>query len=96
MYSLQKIFGNKTDANNLKRICQLTFKIYHILYSESSKGTFYALLNENRFPMYNDAEEEFDTKLRLENNLNEVAIGYWESEDGSESYYSKVYKLIKI
>ena len=57
---------------------------------------FYALLNETRFPMYNDAEEEFDTKLRLENNLNEVAIGYWESEDGNESYYSKVCKQVEI
>ena len=54
------------------------------------------MLNETRFPMYNDAEEEFDTKLRLENNLNEVAIGYWESEDGNESYYSKVCKQVEI
>ena len=65
-------------------------------FSESSKGTFYALLNEARYPMYNDAEEEFDTKLRLENNLNDVAIGYWESEVGLESYYSKVDKKVEI
>ena len=42
--------------------------------------------------MYNDFEEGFDTKLRLENDLNEVVIGHWKSEDGEQDYYSKVHK----
>ena len=42
--------------------------------------------------MYNDFEEGFDTKLRLENDLNEVVIGHWKSEDGEQDYYSKVRK----
>ena len=42
--------------------------------------------------MYNDFEEGFDTKLRLENDLNEVVIGHWKSEDGEQDYYSKVCK----
>ena len=46
--------------------------------------------------MHNDAEEEFDSKLRLESNLNEVVIGHWQNEDGSEKYYSKVNRQIEI
>ena len=40
--------------------------------------------------MYNDAEEDFEDKLRLEDDLNEVVIGHWKSHDGVEEYYSKV------
>ena len=40
--------------------------------------------------MYNDAEEDFEDKLRLENDLNGVVIGHWKSHDGVEEYYSKV------
>ena len=40
--------------------------------------------------MFNDAEEDFDDKLRLESDLNEVVIGHWKSHDGVEDYYSKV------
>ena len=40
--------------------------------------------------MYNDAEEDFEDKLRLEDDLNEVVIGHWKSHDGAEEYYSKV------
>ena len=46
--------------------------------------------------MYNDNEEGFDSKLRLENDLNEVVIGHWKSEDGLEEYYSKVSKYFEI
>ena len=62
------------------------------MFLEASAGTFNAILNEKQYPMYNDFEEGFDTKLRLEKDLNEVVIGHWKSEDGEQDYYSKVSK----
>ena len=67
--------------------------LYSLLYSfftEASEGTFYSILNGKQYPMYNDAEEDFEDKLRLEGDLNEVVIGHWKSHDGVEEYYSKV------
>ena len=67
--------------------------LYSLLYSfftEASEGTFYSILNGKQHPMYNDAEEDFEDKLRLEGDLNEVVIGHWKSHDGVEEYYSKV------
>ena len=47
-------------------------------------------MDGKRYPMYNNAEEDFQDNLRLENDLNEVVIGHWKNYDNSEEYYSKV------
>ena len=58
--------------------------------TEASAGQFYAIMGNERYPIYNDAEEEFQSKLRLDYDLNKVEIGHWKSHDDSEEYWSKV------
>ena len=65
-------------------------KIPCIIFAEASLGTFYSILNGQQEPIYNDAEEGYEDKLRLEEDLNEVVIGHWKSHDEQEEYYSKV------
>ena len=57
-------------------------------------GTFYSIMNGKQEPIYNDAEEEREEKLRLEDDLNEVVIGHWKSLDDQEEYYSKVRTIL--
>ena len=45
------------------------------------------------YPFYNDADEKFQEKLRLDEDLNEVVIGHWKNYDKSNEYYSKVSTL---
>ena len=42
------------------------------------------------YPFHNDADENFEEKLRLHQDLNDVRIGHWKSHDGKEEYYSPV------
>ena len=59
-------------------------------------GMFYAIKNGEMFPFYNDAQEGFQEKLRLEKDLNEVRIGHWKSHDDEEEYYSPVSNSITV
>ena len=42
------------------------------------------------YPFHNDADENYEEKLRLHKDLNDVRIGHWKSHDGKEEYYSPV------
>ena len=68
--------------------------IVPLLFLEASMGTFYSIMNGKQEPIYNDAEEEHEEKLRLEDDLNEVVIGHWKSHDDQEEYYSKVRTIL--
>ena len=75
-------------------ICQLskimTTRLITKICHKVRKGTFYAIKGETTYPFYNDADEEFQDKLRLDYDLNKVEIGHWKSYDDSVEYYSKV------
>ena len=57
---------------------------------ELSAGMFYALMDGKRYPFYNDADEDYQDKFRIEKELNEVVIGHWKNYDNTKEYYSKV------
>ena len=70
------------------------FSTNQFSFIEAASGNFYSIFNGKVNPIYNDFEDEYEEKLRLDDNLNEAVIGHWKSRDGNEEYYSKVRKWL--
>ena len=72
------------------------YSSYQFLFTEAASGTFYSVFNGKLNPIYNDFEDGYDEKLRLDEDLNEAVIGHWKSHDGNEEYYSKVRNRLSV